>query len=132
MEWLNWFVGTVRSRFKSHPAPGTKLHRELRMRARREFKEERFKPAEQRDPDRLRQLRIQGLKLGIEQAQVKALLARLAMPFVLAPSMPHHLFCMIRPNAIRSLLYSFVLKILVARPLISRTLLLEQRAAREQ
>ncbi len=77
MEWVEWVADACFSLpsvlFGFHPVPGTKLHRELSLRARREFNEERFKPAEQQDPERLRQLRMRNLKLGIEQAQVNAL-----------------------------------------------------------
>ena len=78
MEWLDWLADACFSLpgvLGFHPLPGTRQHRELSLRARREFNEERFKPAEQRDPERVRQLRIQDLRLGIEEGEVNPLLA---------------------------------------------------------
>ena len=78
MEWLDWLAGACYALpgvLGFHPLPGTRQHRELTLRVRREFNEERFKPAEQRDPERVRQLRIQDLRLGIEEGEVNPLLA---------------------------------------------------------
>ena len=81
MEWLDWLADACFSLpgvLGFHPLPGTRQHRELSLRARREYNEERFKPAEQRDPERVRQLRIQDLRLGIEEGEVNPLLAPFA------------------------------------------------------
>ena len=78
MDWLDWLADAcfaLRGVLGFHPAPGTRQHRELSLRVRREFNEERFKPAEERDQERVRQLRIQDLRLGIEEGEVKPLLA---------------------------------------------------------
>ena len=66
MQWLADACSTLAGLWDTPPAPGTKQHREWNQRVRRELNEERFKPEGQRNPERVRQLRMQELRLGIE------------------------------------------------------------------
>ena len=74
MQWLANVYSGLAGLFAAQPraaAPGTVEHHELRASVRREFLEERAKPPEQRDPERVVQLRIQELRLGIEECEVR-------------------------------------------------------------
>ena len=73
MQWLANVCSGLAGLFAAQPrapAPGTNEHLELRVQVRREFLAERAKPPEQRDVERALQLRIQELRLGIEDCEV--------------------------------------------------------------
>ncbi|EFN51396.1 hypothetical protein CHLNCDRAFT_141024 [Chlorella variabilis] len=72
MQWLANVCSGLAGLFAAQPrapAPGTNEHLELRVQVRREFLAERAKPPEQRDVERALQLRIQELRLGIEDCE---------------------------------------------------------------
>ena len=78
MQWLQNVCSGLAGLFAAQPrapAQGSGEHFELRMVVRQGLREERAKPPEQRDPQRLLQLRIQGLQLGIEECEVRGLSA---------------------------------------------------------
>ena len=86
MQWLANVCSGLAGLFEAQPrapVPCTDEHLELRMAVRQAFREELAKPPGQRDPQRVRDLCVQGLRLSIEDCEVRGfgrLLTAVATP----------------------------------------------------